>query len=1381
MTDKERQRELIAEDEVCNPVIPFQEVTHKKREFTVGVLAIRGFEAAYNEFNTTFQDYLTATAGQQFDPPITFRMEPLNFLTLFSSADQATVDFIYLNPSAYSCVESEYEAHSLASQVSRRNINGAVYHLKKFGGVIATLANRTDIQTIYDLKDKRIAAASISGLGSGQMQFKQMVDNGMNYLQDPEQLVFTSNQGLVVQGLLSGDFDVGFVRTDQLERSKDVDGNPVDLSMFKVIDAKPGLNIDGEPFPFESSTELYPEWNIASLKHVPSDVTREVQKAMMDIGDYGVIGSSIYQCYDEHNQTYCDAQNLTYFHSPIRCGSTKEKALLAIDAMEKGKFSGWTTTLSYMQLRSMQEATGFIEMEPETKIWRCIRSAELYDAISCPAGFSKKSKEEVDNGCEEFGLECKEGFQCVCRPCESPYEFLCVDSVQIGDKCVDLAIFIPCIFIPLVLLVGLLVHFYLRHKRWQADSAWVIEPKELEFGQPPISIGRGSFGMVVLAEYRGTQVAVKRVIPPLGSTGNKSSVFDQEYFVNLRADESGSFLFDVENPGMMSIAPVAKKATKKVHRNFQTAPEGAFGTIKMPRNRRKIGMTCWETNNSANLLHEKLKQEFVKEIRHLVKLRHPCVTTVMGAVMPSKRSEPMLVMEYMSHGSLFDVLQDEAITLKPEQILAILQDIAQGLRFLHAARPKVIHGDLKSHNILIDSNFMAKVTDFGLSAKTTTAAVGTPYWMAPELLTREATNNAKTDVYSFGIIIYEIYSGRPPYEWEDYEAVIRDVCDPNIQKRPMPPINCPPKVALLMKDCLKHNPAERPASDQLDLQLKVELKVNERTNRLETLNRELEEANNKIASASAMQLQHFACMSHEIRTPLNCIIGLSSLLQESELTAMQKESIDMIVNSGQLLRTIVDDILDYSKLESGNAETLIQRVNLQETLDAVVHLIKKNKVTNEKQLKLRANYDLFLPQFVNTDSRRIQQILFNLLGNAIKFSKERQTVEFGVEILDSRVLRFTVKDYGKGIEEKDYKKIFEPFRQTNTGLTNTEGGTGLGLAITKKLVLALDGQISVQSVVGEWTEFTVDFPFSNVPFDANDISFKLRKTKVFLVDDPDTDDVKKAGEILAKYQIDYSVLPSMKDVVQSISLIEGETHVCICQEDFYDQAIGCSIQKSRKCALMTFGPNFSVEKSPKHFRSLAETFPSVLARTLWLFVRQLTGDISDVDGSIRSMVNFTVPWSTMKILIAEDNTVNQKVLTRILQMLEVEDVTIVGNGEEAVKRESQEQFDLILMDMQMPVMDGVEACRLINKREGGHAKAKIVFVTAHVSDSFKQRCIQNGAIGYLPKPCTKDGVKDVLRHAIGHDKMFSPTKLDGSLRSQGSGSRTMCTAEVIKE
>lgn len=169
---------------------------------------------------------------------------------------------------------------------------------------------------------------------------------------DPKQLVFTSNQGKVVNGVLNGEFDVGFVRTDQIERTKDSNGTLVDPNLFEVLDVQPNLTIDDEPFPFESSTPLYPEWNIAALAHVPVDVQQAVMEAMLAVVDHAQAATDMAQCMDQFNSTdICDWDSLP----KARCDTTRQVAEIALDASNQGKYSSWTTTLSYMQLRSMQE------------------------------------------------------------------------------------------------------------------------------------------------------------------------------------------------------------------------------------------------------------------------------------------------------------------------------------------------------------------------------------------------------------------------------------------------------------------------------------------------------------------------------------------------------------------------------------------------------------------------------------------------------------------------------------------------------------------------------------------------------------------------------------------------------------------------------------------------------------------------------------------------------------------------------------------------------------------------------------------------------------------------------------------------------------------
>lgn len=175
--------------------------------------------------------------------------------------------------------------------------------------------------------------------------------------------------------------------------------------------------------------------------------------------------------------------------------------------------------------------------------------------------------------------------------------------------------------------------------------------------------------------------------------------------------------------------------------------------------------------------------------------------------------------EYMDHGSLHDMLHNETMVVDGEQILPILRDIAQGVRFLHSG--DVIHGDLKAANILVDSRLRAKVADFGLSQKKRLGATGTPYWMAPELLRGESTNTTKSDVYAFGVILFEVYSRKEPYEDEEFSGVMEKLIDPSMNKRPGLPKGMPPQVQSLMAECFAEDPEERPSFKDLDIRLKA--------------------------------------------------------------------------------------------------------------------------------------------------------------------------------------------------------------------------------------------------------------------------------------------------------------------------------------------------------------------------------------------------------------------------------------------------------------------------------------------------------------------------------------------------------------------------------
>lgn len=224
------------------------DVKRHKEVYTIGVLEFRGPGTAFAQHGVTFTEYLTEAAGKRFNPPIRFEMKPIDFQTMFDETEAETIDFIYVSPSPFSCLESEYGAQSLVSHISKRVVGGKVYTLPKFAGVIAVRADTTDINHLVDLKGKIVASAAISSFGGGQVQFREVQNAGLSYINDFKQLVFTGNQGRIVNGVLSGEFDAGFVRTDQIERTTDVDGMPINPLLLKVLEPKSNI-LSNEPFP----------------------------------------------------------------------------------------------------------------------------------------------------------------------------------------------------------------------------------------------------------------------------------------------------------------------------------------------------------------------------------------------------------------------------------------------------------------------------------------------------------------------------------------------------------------------------------------------------------------------------------------------------------------------------------------------------------------------------------------------------------------------------------------------------------------------------------------------------------------------------------------------------------------------------------------------------------------------------------------------------------------------------------------------------------------------------------------------------------------------------------------------------------------------------
>lgn len=404
----------------CFKRIPYDDVNSKPK-YKIGVLAIEGEETAFSTYNATFADYLSSTAGKRFDPPIAFEMVAVDFdeFVYDKSNDplDKKFDFLFVNPQKTSCIESQFGTQSLASIVFSTTADGKDVDLSEFAGLIITKADNDDIDTLTDLKNKKVAAISIADFGSGLMQFYEMKKKGMSYINDPAQLVFTGAQDGVILGVLNGTFDAGFIRTGIIERTVDGEGKLVDPSKIKIIDSRQDMTSSGIVFPYEHSTPLYPEWNFVATKMTPPEISREVQAALLSIARQGKTGMIIDSCLRTpiNNSTQCN--DLTVQDPEASCDISLETALAASRALSNGKYAGWRTTLSYDRVQKVLYDTGNLKNDPMSRELICDPTNDLYEKVNCPTGYFKLSKEVFRDACENVGLGCPEGSECICRPC----------------------------------------------------------------------------------------------------------------------------------------------------------------------------------------------------------------------------------------------------------------------------------------------------------------------------------------------------------------------------------------------------------------------------------------------------------------------------------------------------------------------------------------------------------------------------------------------------------------------------------------------------------------------------------------------------------------------------------------------------------------------------------------------------------------------------------------------------------------------------------------------------------------------------------------------------------------------------------------------------
>jgi two-component system, sensor histidine kinase and response regulator len=562
----------------------------------------------------------------------------------------------------------------------------------------------------------------------------------------------------------------------------------------------------------------------------------------------------------------------------------------------------------------------------------------------------------------------------------------------------------------------------------------------------------------------------------------------------------------------------------------------------------------------------------------------------------------------------------------------------------------------------------------------------------------------------------------------------------------------------------------------------LEQQVAERTENLGNANRELRVAIDQATSAkeaaeraSSSKSEFLARMSHEIRTPMNGVMGMSELLQATELTPRQRHLSRTISHSASALLQIINDILDFSKVEAGKLELECIEFGLRETVEQAIEICASR--AHAKGLELACDVGLDVPVKVRSDPMRLRQILINLVGNAIKFTDAGEVIVRVKFIGNDGLLRFEVIDTGIGISEAAQADIFNAFSQADSFTTRKYGGTGLGLAICRELATLMGGRIGVDSVVGRGSTFWVEVRLAPIvevtPTFTRLPRLRLVGLRALIVDD-NTSNREILAQHLKSWGVEVVATESSADALAVLGTPEGLGFDFALLDDQMPGMDGIALAKrirddsrfaAMRLIMLTARDNHESNSDTVQLFTAILTKPLRRSQLLNCVTRAMIAapEPGLEDTAIRAMPSATARAFVPKILLVEDNPVNREVAVGMLESLGCV-AHAAENGWLALEAINNDAYDAVLMDCQMPVMDGLTATAELRRREqnAGGARLPIIALTANAMEGERERCLAAGMDDFLSKPFSQQQLAALLKRWLALHVLPESERREGS-------------------